>query len=62
MPKKEKWITFQNLHLMSKLFKIFENEMEAVSQIAAPKFTYLISSEPPELPYIGIIPEPMLKI
>ena len=48
---------FQNLHLIPKLLKIFENEMETLSQTAAPKFRCFISSEPPVLPTIDIFPE-----
>ena len=41
------------------MFKIFENEMETISQTAAPKFRCFISSESPKLSTIDIIPEPM---
>ena len=34
VPKKEKWIMLQNLHLMSKWFKRFVNELETVVQTA----------------------------
>ena len=44
---------------MSKLFKIFENEMETVSQTTVPKFRCFIISESPALPTIDIIPEHM---
>ena len=49
----------QNLHLMSKRFKKFENQIKTVSQNAAPKFRCFISSESPALPTIYIIQEPM---
>ena len=57
--KEGKWIMLQNLHLMSKWIKRFENDLERVSQSADPNFRCFISSEPPALPTIDIIPEPM---
>ncbi len=59
--KEGKWIMLQNLHLMSKWIKRFENDLERVSQTADPNFRCFISSEPPALPTIDIIPEPILQ-
>ena len=59
--KEGKWIMLQNLHLMSKWIKRFENDLERVSQTAHPGFRCFISSEPPPLPTIDIIPEPILQ-
>ena len=59
--KEGKWIMLQNLHLMSKWIKRFENDFERVSQTADPNFRCFISSEPPALPTIDIIPEPILQ-
>ena len=59
--KEGKWIMLQNLHLMSKWIKRFENDLERVSQTAHPAFRCFISSEPPALPTIDIIPEPILQ-
>jgi dynein heavy chain len=59
--KEGKWIMLQNLHLMSKWIKRFENDLEHVSQNAHPGFRCFISSEPPALPTIDIIPEPILQ-
>ena len=51
-------VTLQNLHLMP---KSFENDLERVSQTASPNFRCIISSEPPALPTIVIIPEPLFS-
>ena len=59
--KEGKWIMLQNLHLMSKWIKRFENDLERVSQTAHPNFRCFISSEPPPLPTLDIIPEPILQ-
>ena len=59
--KEGKWIMLQNVHLMAKWIKRFENDLERVSQTAHPDFRCFISSEPPALPTIDIIPEPILQ-
>ena len=41
-----------------KVVKRFENDLETESKSASPKFRCFISSEPPTLPTIDIIPEP----
>ena len=45
----------QNLHLISKWIKRFENDLEKVSQTAHPNFRCFISSEPPVLPTLDIL-------
>ncbi|MCQ2818153.1 MAG: hypothetical protein MJ252_12880, partial [archaeon] len=59
--KEGKWIMLQNVHLMSKWIKVFENNLERVTQTANKDFRCFISSEPPPLPTIDIIPEPILQ-
>ena len=44
----------------AKMIKIFENDFKRVSQTAGPNFRCL-SLEPPALPTIDIIPEPILQ-
>ena len=56
-----KWIMLQNVHLMAKWIKRFENDLERVSQDAHKDFRCFISSEPPPLPWMDIIPEPILQ-
>ena len=41
-----------------KMVKRFENDLEIESKTTTPKFRYFISSEPPTLLTIDIIPEP----
>jgi dynein heavy chain len=59
--EKGKWIMLQNVHLMITWMKKFENDLEAVSANAHPDFRCFISSEPPPLPEMKIIPEPILQ-
>ena len=59
--EKGKWIMLQNVHLMTKWLRKFENDLEKVSQTAHPEFRCFISSEPPGLPTQKIIPEPILQ-
>ena len=56
-----KWIMLQNVHLMISWLKVFENDLEKVQQNAHPDFRVFISSEPPPLPTMVIIPEPILQ-
>lgn len=56
-----KWIMLQNVHLMISWLKIFENDLEKVQANAHPDFRVFISSEPPPLPTMQIIPEPVLQ-
>ena len=56
-----KWIMLQNVHLMETWLKKFENELERVSFTAHPDFRCFISSEPPPIPTMQTIPEPILQ-
>lgn len=55
------WIMLQNVHLMSKWLKVFENNLERVCLTAHADFRCFISSEPPPVPTWQIIPEPILQ-
>ena len=55
------WIMLQNVHLMSKWLKVFENNLERVCLKAHPDFRCFISSEPPPVATWQIIPEPILQ-
>ena len=59
--EKGRWIMLQNVHLMITWMKRFENDLERVSANAHPDFRCFISSEPPPLPDMRIIPEPILQ-
>ena len=59
--EKGKWIMLQNVHLMITWMKKFENDLEKYSANAHPDFRCFISSEPPGLPEMKIIPEPILQ-
>jgi dynein heavy chain len=54
---------FQNVHLMQTWMKDFERNFEIVLEEGAhPEFRCFISSEPPGLPHMEIIPESILQI
>eukprot|EP01017_Pseudomicrothorax_dubius_P026129 TRINITY_DN2891_c0_g1_i1.p1 TRINITY_DN2891_c0_g1~~TRINITY_DN2891_c0_g1_i1.p1 ORF type:complete len:733 (+),score=221.94 TRINITY_DN2891_c0_g1_i1:69-2201(+) len=55
------WIMLQNVHLMEKWLKLFERYLEQVAEDAHPDFRCFISSEPPPLPLMKIIPESILQ-
>jgi dynein heavy chain len=57
------WIMLQNVHLMVTWMKVFERQLEAVceSEDLDANFRCFISSEPPPLPYMEIIPESILQ-
>lgn len=59
--KSGKWIMLQNVHLMSQWIKKFDTDLERVSLTAHKDFRCFISSEPPGLPTMDIIPEPILQ-
>lgn len=59
--KTGKWIMLQNVHLMTTWLKRFENDLEAFSFNAHQDFRCFISSEPPPLPTMQTIPEPILQ-
>jgi dynein heavy chain len=55
------WVMFQNVHLMTDWMKDFEFNLEIVIEEGAHEdFRCFISSEPPPLPYMEIIPEAIL--
>ena len=55
------WIMVQNVHLMTDWMKDFERELEIVIENDCnPSFRCFISSEPPGLPDMEIIPESIL--
>ncbi len=51
----------QNVHLMQSWMKIFERNLEIVCEDVNPKFRCFVSSEPPGLPEMEIIPESILQ-
>jgi dynein heavy chain len=57
------WVMLQNVHLMVTWMKIFERQLENVteSEDLNDDFRCFISSEPPPLPYMEIIPESILQ-
>lgn len=59
--KEGRWIMLQNVHLMTTWLKKFENDLERVSLNANPNFRCFISSEPPPIPTMQTIPEPILQ-
>lgn len=54
------WIMVQNVHLMQTWLKVFERNLEIIQEGVHPKFRCFISSEPPGLPEMEIIPESIL--
>jgi dynein heavy chain len=60
--KEGNWIMVQNVHLMTDWMKRFESELEIVVENDCHKdFRCFISSEPPPLPDMEIIPESILQ-
>lgn len=57
------WVMLQNVHLMVTWMKVFERQLEIVteSEDLDPNFRCFISSEPPPLPDMEIIPESILQ-
>merc|ERR1711935_519226 len=56
------WVMFQNVHLMTDWMRDFEFNYEVVLEDGAhPDFRCFISSEPPALPHMEIIPEAILQ-
>lgn len=56
------WVMFQNVHLMQAWMKDFERNFEIVLEDGAhPDFRCFVSSEPPGLPLMEIIPESVLQ-
>lgn len=55
------WAMFQNVHLMQTWMKSFERSFEqVVDEGPHPDFRCFVSSEPPGLPHMEIIPESVL--
>jgi len=59
--KEGAWIMLQNVHLMQSWMKVFERNLEIVTEEVHPNFRCFISSEPPPLPDMEIIPESILQ-
>jgi dynein heavy chain len=60
--KEGNWVMFQNVHLMQTWMKSFERNFEIVLEEGAHEdFRCFISSEPPGLPHMEIIPESILQ-
>ena len=60
--KSGNWVMFQNVHLMQTWMKSFERNLEIVLEEGAhPDFRCFVSSEPPGLPHMEIIPESILQ-
>jgi len=56
------WVMFQNVHLMQAWMKSFERHLEIVLEDGAHEdFRCFVSSEPPALPMMEIIPESVLQ-
>ena len=55
------WVMLQNVHLMQTWLKTLEATLEKVSKTAHENFRCFISSEPPALPDMQIVPESILQ-
>mmetsp|Transcript_44320 Transcript_44320/g.32325 ORF Transcript_44320/g.32325 Transcript_44320/m.32325 type:complete len:128 (-) Transcript_44320:1474-1857(-) len=55
------WIMLQNVHLMQTWMKDFERNLEIVCEDVHKDFRVFVSSEPPPLPDMEIIPESILQ-
>ena len=59
---KGNWLMIQNVHLMTDWMREFERALEvAVEEGPHPEFRCFISSEPPGIPTMEIIPESILQ-
>ena len=59
---KGNWLMIQNVHLMTDWMREFERALEVeIEQGPHPDFRVFISSEPPGLPHMEIIPESILQ-
>ena len=59
---KGNWLMIQNVHLMTEWMREFERALEiAIEDNCHPDFRCFISSEPPGLPHMEIIPESILQ-
>lgn len=60
--KNGNWVMFQNVHLMQNWMKVFERNFEIVLENEPHvEFRCFVSSEPPPLPHMEIIPEAVLQ-
>src|SRR3569833_2371319 len=59
--KNGNWIMLQNVHLMQTWMKTFDRNLEIVCEDVNPRFRCFVSSEPPPLPDMEIIPESILQ-
>lgn len=59
--KEGHWIMLQNIHLMVEWAKKLEMKLESACLTAHEDFRCFLSSEPPGLPWMKIIPEPILQ-
>jgi len=59
--KEGHWIMLQNIHLMQDWAKILDVKLEKAMLTAHADFRCFLSSEPPGLPSMKIIPEPILQ-
>lgn len=60
--EKGNWLMIQNVHLMQEWMRVFERALEVeVEKGPHPDFRVFISSEPPGLPHMEIIPESVLQ-
>ena len=55
------WIMLQNVHLMESWLKTLEGMLERTAAESHENFRCFISSEPPPLPHMKIIPESILQ-
>ena len=55
------WVMLQNVHLMQSWLKVLEGLLEKVAVSAHENFRCFISSEPPPMPDMRIIPESILQ-
>jgi len=56
------WVMFQNVHLMQAWMRVFERNFEITLEDGAhPDFRCFVSSEPPPMPSMEIIPESVLQ-
>merc|ERR1712060_790271 len=59
---KGNWLMIQNVHLMTEWMRVFERGLEVEVEAGPhPDFRVFISSEPPGLPLMEIIPESIMQ-
>lgn len=55
------WVVLNNIHLMTVWTKQLELKLDEITPTAHEEFRCFLSSEPPPLPHIQLIPEPILQ-